>query len=64
MKKCECCKTNEVNKTTYFCDNCWHWTHNTEWGNIWYMVCIYNHRHPEDKFVNKLIELAFKEDRG
>ncbi len=62
MTKCECCKTNDVNETKHFCKNCFHWTNNTTWGNIWFMVCSYHAKHEDDKFVSKIIELAFKED--
>lgn len=37
-EKCEVCKTNDVNKTKHFCENCWNYLHNLTDGNMWVLV--------------------------
>lgn len=59
MKKCVCCKTNEVGETKLFCKKCWNWITNKMWmGDVTVVLSKISHRKPKDQKEKWDIEYA------
>ena len=59
---CKSCKTNEVSKNGFYCENCWQHLlpdkfnkDSIQWGDIWFMLCHWYSLHNES---NKDYELV------
>ena len=74
MKTCDCCKTNDVGKNTFYCESCWSFLlpdrdkAGITWGDIWYMLCHWHSLHDESnkdyEFVHQLVIQAYKYERS